>query len=47
MRTRTLARTRARGQVPLMLYGYGSYGICMEPDFSATRLPLLDRGKLA
>ena len=29
---------------PMLLYGYGSYGACMEPDFSSARLPLLDRG---
>ncbi|MBA3503503.1 MAG: S9 family peptidase [Deltaproteobacteria bacterium] len=29
---------------PLLVYGYGSYGICMEPSFSATRASLLDRG---
>lgn len=28
----------------LHLYGYGSYGICMECYFSSQRLPLLDRG---
>jgi oligopeptidase B len=32
------------GTRPLMLYGYGSYGISMEPSFSSVRLSLLDRG---
>ena len=27
-----------------MADGYGSYGICMDPSFSASRLPLVDRG---
>lgn len=30
--------------MPTHLYGYGSYGICMDPSFSSTRLPLVDRG---
>eukprot|EP00529_Nitzschia_sp_RCC80_P010294 CAMPEP_0113510786 /NCGR_PEP_ID=MMETSP0014_2-20120614/38333_1 /TAXON_ID=2857 /ORGANISM="Nitzschia sp." /LENGTH=761 /DNA_ID=CAMNT_0000406783 /DNA_START=92 /DNA_END=2377 /DNA_ORIENTATION=+ /assembly_acc=CAM_ASM_000159 len=33
-------------QVPVHLYGYGSYGSCCEADFSSTRLPLLKRGMI-
>ncbi|MFK7912315.1 MAG: S9 family peptidase [Pseudomonadales bacterium] len=29
---------------PLYLYGYGAYGIAIEPGFSSSRLSLLDRG---
>ncbi len=29
---------------PLHLYGYGAYGIAMEPGFSTSRLSLVDRG---
>ncbi|MEO6190753.1 MAG: prolyl oligopeptidase family serine peptidase, partial [Saprospiraceae bacterium] len=29
---------------PLLLYGYGSYGLSMDPMFSSYRLSLLDRG---
>jgi oligopeptidase B len=32
------------GSQPLYLYAYGAYGIGLEPDFSTTRLSLLDRG---
>src|SRR2546427_10678063 len=32
------------GSAPLLLYGYGSYGIPISPSFSAARLALLDRG---
>ncbi|HYJ47438.1 MAG TPA: S9 family peptidase, partial [Pyrinomonadaceae bacterium] len=32
------------GKNPLLLYGYGSYGISITPTFSSTRLSLLDRG---
>lgn len=32
------------GSAPALIFGYGSYGISMDPTFSATRLSLLDRG---
>jgi oligopeptidase B len=32
------------GKAPLLLYGYGSYGISMPVNFSSNRLSLLDRG---
>jgi len=33
-----------KGENPLLLYGYGSYGASMDPYFSSVRLSLLDRG---
>ena len=36
--------TRLDGSAPLLLYGYGSYGISIAPNFSSNRLSLLDRG---
>jgi oligopeptidase B len=32
------------GSNPLFLYGYGSYGISIDPGFSSVRLSLLNRG---
>ena len=32
------------GSTPLYLYGYGAYGVCLDPWFSPNRLSLLDRG---
>jgi len=36
--------TRLDGSSPLLLYGYGSYGISMPVGFRSNRLSLLDRG---
>jgi oligopeptidase B len=32
------------GSNPLLQYGYGAYGLSMDPSFSSARLSLLDRG---
>ncbi|MFL6211866.1 MAG: S9 family peptidase [Pyrinomonadaceae bacterium] len=32
------------GKNPLLLYGYGSYGISTDPNFNSNRVSLLDRG---
>jgi oligopeptidase B len=32
------------GRAPMLLYGYGSYGISMDPVFSTRNLSLVDRG---
>jgi oligopeptidase B len=36
--------TKMDGKAPLLLYGYGSYGYSINPNFSSSRLSLLDRG---
>jgi oligopeptidase B len=36
--------TRKDGKAPLLLYGYGSYGLSMDPNFDSPVISLLDRG---
>ena len=36
--------TKMDGRNPLLLYGYGSYGASITPNFSSNRLSMLDRG---
>lgn len=33
-----------KGESPILIYGYGSYGSSIDPSFSSPRLSLLDRG---
>src|SRR6266478_6338996 len=35
---------RRDGQNPLLLYGYGAYGLSIDPAFASPRLSLIDRG---
>ncbi|MCY0909341.1 S9 family peptidase [Sulfobacillus sp. hq2] len=34
----------SQGPAPLILYGYGSYGVSVDPHFDPAQIPLLDRG---
>jgi oligopeptidase B len=36
--------TQRDGQNPLLLYGYGAYGLSIDPAFASPRLSLIDRG---
>lgn len=36
--------TKISPDTPLLLYGYGSYGLTINPQFNSVRLSLLDRG---
>ena len=37
-------RARRDGSAPLLVIGYGSYGLSYDPEFSSPRVSLLDRG---
>lgn len=37
-------KTKINEDTPFLLYGYGAYGYTVDPNFSTTRLSLLDRG---
>ena len=37
---------RGKGPQPLLLYGYGSYGVPIDPTFRSSRISLLDRGMI-
>jgi oligopeptidase B len=37
---------RKDGPQPMLLYGYGSYGIPIDPEFRSSRISLLDRGMI-
>ncbi len=37
-------RAEQDGRAPLLIGGYGSYGLSSDPEFSSTRVSLLDRG---
>lgn len=37
-------KVKKDGNSPALIYGYGSYGIIVDPQFSVARLSLLDRG---
>jgi oligopeptidase B len=38
--------TKLDGSAPMLLYGYGSYGVSLTPSFSSTRFSLVDRGMI-
>ncbi len=39
-------RPRSKGPRPMLLYGYGAYGIPIDPYFRSSRVSLLDRGMI-